>query len=162
MALQSQLFRKDPKLEAAAVADSAHITKGMHGDYVQKIQLALIQLDGASIHVDGAYGAQTAAAVLAYKRKRNIVNRAYQTTADDIVGKMTISALDAEMLQAERKSKPPRIVAVHPVLTMKNRGAKYGGTSFHGRLSQPSERNAKSFVEPAKIIVPNGLPWVME
>ena len=44
------------------------------------------------------YGPSTAAAVLAFKTRRNIINRAYQTKADNIVGRMTIAALDAEML----------------------------------------------------------------
>ena len=101
MALQSKLFRSDSKLEAAAVSDPAHITLGARGDHVRKIQLALIQLDGANIQPDGAYGPATAAAVLAYKRKRNIVNRAYQTTADNIVGKMTVVAMDNELRARE-------------------------------------------------------------
>lgn len=48
------------------------------------------------------YGETTAEAVLAYKRKRNIINRNYQSTADNIVGKMTIASLDSEM--AERSA----------------------------------------------------------
>src|SRR3954463_9380189 len=72
MALQSQLFRNDPKLEAAAVSDPAHIVPGARGEHVRKIQLALIQLDRAAIAADGVYGPATAAAVLAYKKKRNI------------------------------------------------------------------------------------------
>jgi len=77
MALQSQLFRGDPQLEAAAVSDPAHIEPGARGEHVRKIQLALIQLDGADIDPDGQYGPATAAAVLAYKQKqkRNIINR---------------------------------------------------------------------------------------
>jgi hypothetical protein len=51
-------------------------------------------LDGAAIAEDGQYGTQTANAVLAYKRKRNIINYSYQTQADNIVGKMTITSLD--------------------------------------------------------------------
>jgi hypothetical protein len=97
MALQSQLFRGDPKLEAAAVSDPAHIVPGATGEHVRKIQLALIQLDGAAINPDGKYGTATADAVLAYKQKRNIINRTYQTQADNIVGKMTMAALDKEM-----------------------------------------------------------------
>src|SRR5262249_11063814 len=97
MALQSQLFRGDPKLEAAAVSDPAHILPGATGEHVRKIQLALIQLDGAAIDPDGKYGTATAAAVLAYKQKRNIINLTYQTQADNIVGKMTMTALDKEM-----------------------------------------------------------------
>src|SRR5262245_2177716 len=102
MALQSQLFSGDSKLEAAAVSDPAHIVPGAKGEHVRKIQLALIQLDGATIDADGQYGPATAAAVLAYKRKRNIVNRTYQTQADNIVGKMTIDRLDKEVLAAEQ------------------------------------------------------------
>ncbi|MBV8407894.1 MAG: peptidoglycan-binding protein, partial [Alphaproteobacteria bacterium] len=102
MALQSRLFRGDPKLEAAAISDAAHITQGAAGEHVRKIQLALIQLDGATIVADGKYGPATAKAVLAYKRKRNIINRAFQSQADNIVGKMTIDRLDKEMLAAER------------------------------------------------------------
>src|SRR5262249_31871388 len=98
---RSQLLRDDPKLEAAGVSDQAHITGGARGDHVRKIQRALNQLDGARLSVDGDYGVATARAVLAYKQKRNIVNRSYQTTADDIVGKMTIAALDTELLAHE-------------------------------------------------------------
>ena len=97
MALQSQLFRGDPQLEAAAVSDPSHIVQGASGEHVRKIQQALIELDGATIKADGKFGPATAAAVLAYKRKRDIVNRAYQTEADNIVGKMTMAALDKEL-----------------------------------------------------------------
>jgi hypothetical protein len=103
MALQSQLFGGDPKLEAAAVSDPAHIVSGATGEHVRKIQLALIQLDGAAIAPDGIYGPATAAAVLTYKQKRNIVNRFYQTKADNIVGKMTMASLDQEMFAQEPK-----------------------------------------------------------
>jgi hypothetical protein len=88
-------------LEDAAVLDSAHICTGAQGNHVVKIQLALIQLDGASIDADGRFGPATAAAVLAYKRVRNIINRAYQQQPDSIVGKTTVASLDAEMLQRE-------------------------------------------------------------
>ena len=43
-----------------------------------------------------------AAAVLAYKKKRNIINWSYQQQADNIVGKMTIAALDAEIWGKEK------------------------------------------------------------
>jgi hypothetical protein len=36
----------------AAVSDPAHITQGAAGDYVKKIQQALILLDGAAITAD--------------------------------------------------------------------------------------------------------------
>src|SRR5947209_12805128 len=89
MSLRSELFRGDPKLEAAAVSAPAHITPGSVGDHVRKIQQALLQLDRAAIAHDevagGSYGPSTADAVLAYKKKRGIVNRSYQTQADNIV-----------------------------------------------------------------------------
>src|SRR5262249_24819612 len=103
MALQSQLFRGDPKLEAAAVSDPAHILPGARGPPVAKTQGALNALEDAGLDEDGAYGPATAAAVLAYKRQRDIVNRSYQTQADNIVGKMTIAAMDKEMLQWEQE-----------------------------------------------------------
>jgi hypothetical protein len=48
------------------------------------------------------YGPSTAKAVLFYKKKRNIINRSYQTRADDIVGIMTMASLDKEMLAFEQ------------------------------------------------------------
>jgi peptidoglycan hydrolase-like protein with peptidoglycan-binding domain len=115
MALQSQLFRGDAKLEAAAVSDPAHIVPGARGEHVRKIQLALIQLDEAVIDPDGIYGPATAAAVFAYKNKRNIVNRSYQTQADNIVGKMTMALLDAELLSKEVvPSGPTRFETLSP------------------------------------------------
>jgi hypothetical protein len=77
--LRSKLFHGDPRLEAAAVSDPAHVLPGASGPHVGKIQLALILLDAAVIadsELDSlTYGDSTARAVLAYKRKRNIVNR---------------------------------------------------------------------------------------
>jgi peptidoglycan hydrolase-like protein with peptidoglycan-binding domain len=105
MALQSKLFAGDPKLEAAATSDAAHITQGAVGEFVRKIQQALRQLDDAKIDADGRYGPATAAAILAFKQKRNIVNASYQSQADNIVGKMTMAVLDAEMVEAERRVK---------------------------------------------------------
>jgi hypothetical protein len=105
MGLRSHRFAGDSKLEAAAISDPAHILRGAVGQHVAKIQHALIELDGAVIDPGelqrSQYGPSTANAVLNYKRKRNIINRSYQTQADDIVGKMTIAALDHEMLEHE-------------------------------------------------------------
>jgi peptidoglycan hydrolase-like protein with peptidoglycan-binding domain len=107
MPLSSKLFKGDVKLEACLVSDPAHLTPGTQGPHVGKVQTALHTLDGAAI--DGTerqterYGSSTAAAVLAYKRKRNIVNRAYQSTPDNIVGKMTIASLDREMFAKEQE-----------------------------------------------------------
>jgi peptidoglycan hydrolase-like protein with peptidoglycan-binding domain len=121
MALRSKLFRGDSKLEAAAVSDPAHIVPGSAGPHVGKIQQALIQLDGAAIVVDSIYGPATAAAVLAYKQKRNIINTARQTKADNIVGTMTMASLDAEMLATET---PPSIDSKLYVLSTRWRPAK--------------------------------------
>jgi hypothetical protein len=106
MALQSQLFRGDPKLEAAAVSPQAHILPNSVGAHVGKIQQALIAVDDAAIDSGELavrrYGPSTADAVLSYKTKRNIINRSYQTQADNIVGIMTMASLDKEMVQQEQ------------------------------------------------------------
>jgi hypothetical protein len=108
MALQSNLFKGDRLLEACEVNDAAHVTSGARGDHVSKIQSALVRLDGITIAQSEisakGYGPSTASAVLAFKKKRNIINRAYETQADNIVGKMTIAALDKEILAIERKT----------------------------------------------------------
>src|SRR5262245_56804188 len=81
MSLQSQSFRGDPKLEAAAVSHPAHIVPGAVGEDVAKIQQALILLDGADIDsgelASKRYGPSTANAVLSYKKKRNIINHSW-------------------------------------------------------------------------------------
>jgi len=111
MPLLSNLFGGGRALEACAVQDSAHVTLGAIGDHVAKIQLAVSVLDGLVIDRNELqtqrYGRSTAAAVLAYKKKRQIVNRSYQNAPDDIVGKMTIASLDQEMRRRELRPKAP-------------------------------------------------------
>lgn len=108
MALRSKLLAGVQRLEQAAMSDPGHIVPGASGLHVAKIQAALVLLDNARIEpaemARALYGTSTAAAVLAFKTKRNIINRAYQAKADNIVGRMTIAALDAEMLT---KAPPP-------------------------------------------------------
>ena len=108
MGLVSRHFRNDRKLQDCLVKDAAHVTKDAKGDHVAKIQTALITLEGHRIEPaemrEKRYGTSTANAVLAYKRKRHIINRSYQRTADNVVGKMTIARLDAEMAQLELRT----------------------------------------------------------
>lgn len=99
MALVSMSFRGEPKLEAAAVSDPAHILQGSKGAHVQKIQAALIDLDQADLDLDGMFGPATMAAVKTYKERRRILN--VQGRIDGIVGKKTMTALDAEMAALE-------------------------------------------------------------
>ena len=105
MGLVSRMFQGDRKLEACLVDNAAHVTLGAQGEHVAKIQISLFMLDNLKIDrtelVTQTYGPSTAAAVLAYKTKRQIINRSYQTTPDSIVGKMTIASLDAEMRQRQ-------------------------------------------------------------
>jgi peptidoglycan hydrolase-like protein with peptidoglycan-binding domain len=140
MALQSRLFRGDPKLEAAASSDPDHITPGAKGSHVGKIQQALIQLDNADIDQDGDYGPATAAAVLAYKQKRNIVNLTYQTQADNIVGKMTMAALDLELLS--QQPAPSGLARILPIFPLARRPAQRlaslrdrGSLRLHGQVT---------------------------
>ena len=110
MPLMSDHFKGDARLNRCLVEDAAHVTPGQSGDFVSLIQSALQILDDAEIAggelAAKTYGPITAGAVLSYKRKRDIVNRAYQTTADDIVGRMTIAALDQEMLARQVRPAP--------------------------------------------------------
>jgi peptidoglycan hydrolase-like protein with peptidoglycan-binding domain len=106
MALQSRLFRDDKKLQECLIRDSAHVISGSTGDHVSRIQAALALLDDARIEqsetLTKKYGPSTANAVLSYKQRRKIINFSYQTRADNIVGKMTIAALDKELAHLER------------------------------------------------------------
>ena len=108
MPLSSALFIGDSKLEACLIKDNAHVKQGAVGKHVSKIQMALFALDHLSVTPaelrESRYGPSTARAVLSFKRTRNIVNYTYQSAADDIVGKMTIAALDQEMARKERFS----------------------------------------------------------
>lgn len=102
MALNSDLFRDDPRLQACLVQDVAHVTPGSVGDFVVRIQLALRIVDRAFIDdtefATGSYGATTTLAVRAFKTSRGILN--FQGQIDDVVGKKTIRALDDELVGA--------------------------------------------------------------
>jgi hypothetical protein len=110
MGLKSNLFRGDPALEACLVDHAAHVCEGAVGTHVSKIHTALYVIDRLDVSADELrshrYGKSTAAAVLTFKRRRNIVNTTYQTQPDDIVGKMTIERLDSEM--SVKESEPYR------------------------------------------------------
>lgn len=102
---RSKLFRNDARLAACLVNNARHVTLGDRGVHVAKIQCAVLMLEGGFIagpELKGMhYGDTTAKAVLAYKTRRRIINTTYQTKADDIVGIMTIRALDLEMAAVE-------------------------------------------------------------
>jgi hypothetical protein len=116
MPLKSKLFTEDPavrsRLEACLVSDPAHVFLGHRGEYVGRIQRALIVL-GAGV-IDQAellsmrYGHTTALAVRRYKEnhKPPIINWSYQNKPDDIVGKMTIGFLDQEYSDFENRPQP--------------------------------------------------------
>lgn len=101
MPLTSNLFKDNKRLNACLIDHQAHVVPGATGEHVRLIQIALIDIDGLTIAdselKEQRYGPATAAAVLAYKRKRKIINKSYQSTEDNIVGKMTIASLDQEM-----------------------------------------------------------------
>lgn len=117
--LRSQLFSGDARLRACETQDSAHILEGEAGSYVGLIQAALAAVDGAEIDAGeraaSRYGRSTSAAVLKYKTRRQIVNHAYENSADAIVGKMTIVRLDADVVDLESLGdEKTRIVFARP------------------------------------------------
>jgi peptidoglycan hydrolase-like protein with peptidoglycan-binding domain len=109
--LQSKLLSASQRLADCQISDSAHVTPGDSGEHVARIQQALIRIDDCDIATgeiaSSSYGPSTAAAVLRYKSARGIINRSYQSTPDNIVGKMTITSLDQELvpLEAEMSDK---------------------------------------------------------
>lgn len=109
MPLVSNLLSGNARLQQCLVSDPAHVKPNDTGEHVRLIQIALEVLDGLSIgraeRTQKLYGTSTAEAVLAYKRKRKIINHSYQSSEDNIVGKMTIASLDKEMY--EREHCPP-------------------------------------------------------
>jgi hypothetical protein len=118
MPSQSKLFKGDQRLEACLIHDSAHITPGTVGEHVGRIQTALATIDGSVIQASEisamAYGPSTTTAVLAFKRKRQIINYSYETQVDNIVGKMTIAALDLEVLTREQPTAPYCVIYACP------------------------------------------------
>jgi hypothetical protein len=116
MPLKSNTFSGDERLEACLVKDSAHLTLGVQGEFVALVQSALIFLDELTIDEQElnsfTYGPSTAAAVLKFKKKRKIINTSYQQHEDDIVGKMTIKAMDDELAIAENA---PQDASISPI-----------------------------------------------
>jgi len=141
MKLRSFLFAGQPRLEACLIDNSAHVRRGSAGEHVKSIQVALLHLDGIAIDPAerrrGLFGPSTASAVLAFKTKRGIVNRGYQKSADDIVGKMTIAALDAEMLASQKPAPRPRLKAHGPA-----RGAGAGAEAMGRRMIEQALASA--------------------
>jgi hypothetical protein len=108
--LTCALFSGDRQLQACAISHAAHVKLGARGTHVSRVHVALTLLGHGPIDPgewrEGCFGASTAAAVLAYKRSRAIVNRAYQQQPDEIVGVMTICSLDTELSGLMRAGPP--------------------------------------------------------
>jgi hypothetical protein len=114
MPVYSVLFTKDPtareRLKLASEKDPEHITPGTSGDYVAKIQRALILL-GATIddsEIDQArYGPSTADAVLAFKASCSPPLLNYANQFDNITGIKTTRELDRLMVLFEKDHPAP-------------------------------------------------------
>lgn len=136
MPLSSNLFAENKRLQSCLVSDPAHVKLGDQGEYVGLIQVALVLIDEATIdqnEIDAQYyGRSTANAVLAYKKARNIINKAYQHKADDIVGKMTIKSLDDEMLALQEDPAPYRYRVCRrrrpPIIPIADKNLRIGST----------------------------------
>lgn len=122
MSLASEMFRDDRRLQECLLHDRAHLTEGTVGPFVNKVQDALFVIDGLRCVPEERrmqrYGPTTAAAVHSFKKRRRIINRSYQTQADDIVGKMTIDALDKALVEKERQCRPVVHVAGARAMTV--------------------------------------------
>ena len=103
------------KLNDCATKDPAHFVRGSFGDHIGLVQDALIQLnqhafldakDAASFTAEAAgafYGPITAKVVESYKNnhKPKPILQPWQKTADNVVGRQTISFLDDDMAALE-------------------------------------------------------------
>ena len=109
MPLKSYIFAKDPVFEKCLADHAAHIVPGSRGQHVRKIQGAIEAIDGTPFDENEwstmTYGPVTAKSVLDYKIARDIINRNYQQSADNVVGKMTIERLDEDMTALETSAK---------------------------------------------------------
>lgn len=110
MPLASNLLQSNERLNDCLIRDGAHLLPNDAGEHVRLVQIALRAIDGLVIDpaelASNSYGPSTAAAVLSYKTKRSIINRSRQSAPDNIVGKMTIAALDQDMLALEHTPPP--------------------------------------------------------
>jgi len=86
VALVSRSLRGVPALEPCSWLGSAHIALETVGPHIPGIRRALLVLDGIRVDPNEVeamvYGPPTAAAILACKKKRKIINPGYQTQAD--------------------------------------------------------------------------------
>jgi hypothetical protein len=103
------------RLNACLAEDRAHIVPGERGDHVRIIQAAMetIRTRQPGLNLPkitdaaGHYGPTTAAAVLKYKGINGIIRRGQPL--DAIVGRMTLTRIDDELLNTEP---PPRIAPI--------------------------------------------------
>ena len=120
MPLTSELFKNNNELQACAAKDSAHIVadepplrRGVNnqGAHVALIHTALRRVMASPVfgleEATETYGPKTAEVVRQFKAAQTppLLNKALgQTTPDNIVGKLTIAALDTAV---SRKKQPP-------------------------------------------------------
>jgi hypothetical protein len=108
------------------------------------------------------YGSSTANGVLNYKRKRGIINRTYQTQADNIVGKMTIAALDAEMARVGPKPQglncfPSRLYSSNRFLL--SFAIPVSNVAATGGITAPPPLTADILLDQAKQSLPLATIW---
>ncbi len=89
------------------------------------------------------YGPSTAKAVLNFKQRRAIINRAYQTTADNIVGRMTIAQLDEEMLKRQNTCIPIGECAIGGLALSENRQFFGVTAAASGPITAPQQLGKK-------------------
>lgn len=147
------------KLNDCATKDPAHFVRGSFGDHIALVQDALIQLnqdafldakDAASFTTEAAgafYGPITAKVVEFYKNnhKPKPILQPWQKTADNVVGRQTISFLDDDMAALEGIPPAPEpkpatdiFIFFSGVQDGPSAGAKLDDTAVgHGFLMRP-------------------------
>ncbi len=97
MSLNSARFAGVDRLERCLNGEfEARLTPGTQGDFVALVQQALMDLGESlpNFGADGTYGAETVAAVLAYKTRHGL--RTPDGVIDGVVGPLAMAKLDEE------------------------------------------------------------------
>jgi hypothetical protein len=138
------------RLNSCLSSDGAHIVPGSSGPEVQAIQNALKKISAARLDLAlpdimdkaGEFGDTTVAAVHRYKDGGNgagdRIVRAGQPL-DDIVGRMTITQIDDDLLSLVRPAPPPQPRPAPPPVTR-------SANAFVGHMG-PAERRAHLILE---------------
>lgn len=163
-ALESDLLSANKRLQECLVKDSSHVRLNDSGEHVLLLQKALNKIGElpSELPENGTFDATMAGAVARYKKNRGILNYAGQI--DDIVGKLTITAIDNELVARNRRGRLLELPVEPPLTGLKQQDiviqiAGTGNLAMQG-LPDPggaaefTARNTPSYLKTHDPLVP--------